>query len=46
MILKLTANPKRMIHIYAMYLLAQFRETRAYRSWCESSLRLARCPWT
>ena len=25
-----TADPKRMIHIYAMYLLAQFRETRAY----------------
>ena len=24
------ADPKRMIHIYAMYLLAQFRETRAY----------------
>ena len=23
-------DPKRMIHIYAMYLLAQFRETRAY----------------
>jgi uncharacterized protein YchJ len=24
------ADPKRMIHIYAMYLLAQFRESRAY----------------
>jgi len=24
------SDPKRMIHIYAMYLLAQFRETRAY----------------
>jgi hypothetical protein len=25
-----TSDPERMIHIYAMYLLAQFRETRAY----------------
>jgi hypothetical protein len=25
-----TRDPKRMIHIYAMYLLGQFRETRAY----------------
>jgi hypothetical protein len=36
-------DPNRMIHLYAMHLLAQFRETRAYPLLVQCSPLLASC---